>query len=305
MRPVLLDYTIRLPKYTTPITIIPFGCVHRDNPGFKEHLFQECLDEIAATPYCYGVGLGDMADFLRTHARQHLQIYTDDDESFEQIERWVKLEAKHFYQKYLKPIEKKLIGFAEGNHYYKFRDGTSDTQLLCGLTGSHYLGKPGFIRLKIHDGGSMRKVFRILLHHGDWSSGTTRMGTDVTAAENKGALGFGDFDVFIFSHTHRLWGIHTPVMTLPEKGELKLIERPRAFIRSGCFMTGYDPNCSPGYVSKRLLPPTQLGYCKLRIEFFKTYDAERYKRTLQQTGSTRHARKNSRSNIKYRFQVTY
>lgn len=298
----LLDFTISLKRSTDPITLIPFGCVHRDDPGFREPLFRQCIEEIRDTPNCYGIGMGDYANFLRTTARKHLKSYVADDNSFQELDGMVKSEAITFYKRYLEVLAKagKLIGLAEGNHYHEFQNSTTDTQFLCDLAKVPYLDKPAFIRLNVQaefpSGPRTLKSFRLLAHHGDWNAGNSRVGGDVASIETK-SLGFGDFDIFLAGHTHRLWGMHIPTLTIPLTGALKVIERPRAFIRTGCFMSGYDPKCQKSYAHKKLLPPTELGYCRLTIQFYREYDPERAERRQSRGGAA--------SNFKYKFTVRY
>lgn len=302
----LLDYTIVLDRPTDPITLIPFGCVHRDDPGFREPLFRQCIDEIAETQNCLAIGMGDYANFLRTTARKHLRSYVADDNSFQELDSMVKGEAIQFHRRYLEKIQDKLIGLAEGNHYHEFTNSTTDTQFLCDLAKVPYLDKPAFIRLTVKHRAAKElhtlKVLTILVHHGDWSAGAGRTGSDVTAAENK-SLGFGDFDIFLFGHTHRLWGMHIPTLTIPKTGELKVVERPRAFIRTGCFMTGYDPKCQKSYAHKKLLHPTELGYCRLKIQFYRAYDKQRYELAKAKYPDRKH--NGAVSNFQYKFSVTY
>ena len=302
----VLDAEVVLDNPNSPLTIIPFGCVHRDDPGFRESLWRQCVDEIASTSNCYAVGLGDYANFLRTTARTYLKAYVADDNSFRELDSMVKGEAIRFYETYLKRIKDKLLGLAEGNHYHEFQNQTTDTQLLCDLAQVPYLDKPCFMRLavKMKASGEREtktlKVFKVLIHHGDWSGGNSRIGGDVNAAENK-ALGF-DFDIYIFSHTHRLWGMHIPSLTIPTMGALKVIERPRVFIRSGCFMTGYDEKCQKSYAHKKLLPPTELGYCRLGIQFYREYERERREESKARIG----VNKASGAGLwKYKFSVKY
>ena len=299
----VLDTEVILDNPNSPLTIIPFGCVHRDDPGFREPLWRQCVDEIASTHNCYAIGLGDYANFLRTTARTYLKAYVADDNSFRELDSMVKSESIKFYTNYLKRISPKLLGLAEGNHYHEFQNQCTDTQFLCDLARVPYMDKPCFMRLtvkaKIGDTLKTMKVFKVLIHHGDWSGGNSRIGGDVTSAENK-ALGF-DFDIYIFSHTHRLWGMHIPSLTIPSNGQLKVVERPRVFIRSGCFMTGYDEKCQKSYAHKKLLPPTELGYCRLGIQFYREHDKERWAEAKKRIGEGA----SGASNWKYKFSVKY
>ena len=278
----LLDYTICLPSLTTPVTIIPFGCVHGDDPGFHEGLFEQCISEIEKTPDCYAIGLGDYWNFLRTTARKHLKSYIGDEDSWRDMDHMVRKKAEEFYGKYLKRIRHKLIGLAEGNHFYEFSSGGTDTQYLCQLAEVPYLDKPAFIRLNVEVHKRTLKVFKILVHHGDWSGGYTRIGGDVNSVEMK-ALGF-DFDIYLFSHTHRKFGLHVPSLSISTTGELRIIERPRAFVRTGCFMRGYVENCAGRYVDKKLLSPSDIGYVRLSIHFSRPYSKTRYRAQAEKLG---------------------
>jgi hypothetical protein len=298
----VLDTEVILDNPNSPLTLIPFGCVHRDDPGFREPLWRQCVDEIASTQNAYAIGLGDYANFLRTTARTYIKAYVADDNSFRELDSMVKGEAIKFYETYLKRIKDKLLGLAEGNHYHEFQNQCTDTQFLCDLAQVPYLDKPCFMRLtvKAKVGKELRtlKVFRVLIHHGDWSGGNSRSGGDINSMENKG-LGF-DFDIYLFGHTHRLAHSAPPFLTLPTTGELKVIERPRLFVRTGAFMAGYDERCQKSYAHKKLLPPTQLGYPVITIQFYRSYEAARFERNKNKGNHPC-----GLGNWKYRFSVKY
>lgn len=299
----LLDYTITLTNPKDPITLFPFGCVHADDPGFRHALFRQFINEVNDTPNALAIGLGDYSNFLRTTARKHIKSYTADDNSFNELDDMVKNRADGFYADFLGKLKKgKLVGLAEGNHYWEFQNKTTDTQYLCDLANVPYLDKPCFLRLNIQYANRTLRVLRILIHHGDWSGGWSRMGGDVNGAEMK-ALGF-DFDVYIFSHTHRLWAVQIPTLTIPSSGELKPVERPRLFIRTGCFVAGFDEKACTGngYAAKKLLNPTALGYVKAQIQFYQEYDKERYEKIKDRPGRRKGG---TTGNWKYKFVCTY
>ena len=283
----LLDLDVVLDNPYKPMYLIPFGCVHADDPGFKEPLFKRCLTDLLK-PQSWGIGCGDYRNFLRTTARKHLKSYTADDDSFRELDSLVRGRVQQDYRAYYQGVQDRILLMGEGNHFHEFREGMSDTQYLCELMGVPYGGKPCMLRLTVkYDAGKKRglytlRTFKILIHHGDWSGGNSRIGGDVNAAEMK-ALGF-DFDIYIFSHTHRLWGMHIPSLTIPSRGEMKVVERPRAFIRTGCFMTGYETCGQRSYAQKRLLHPTALGYVKLEITFKRPYNPVKYRRDVKGSG---------------------
>lgn len=250
------------------------------------------------------IGVTGNSNLLRTTARKHMKSYTADEDSWRDFDHMVRDKAKDFVKRWLMPIKHKLVGLAEGNHFFEFSQGGTDTQYMCQLLDVPYLDKPAFIRLKV--GGKERrkeddtiKTFRILIHHGDWSGGYSRSGGDINSIENK-VMGF-DFDIYIFSHTHRKLATVLPSLTIPTYGDLRVVERPRVFLRTGTFMRGYTEKCEGRYAEKKLLPPTDLGYVKLTIKFNQNYDPEVYKRA-RQTKTAKQARGAHSSRIAYKFE---
>lgn len=298
----LLDYTITLPSYTTPLRIIPVGCLHADDEGHRRKLWDQCRKEIEQ-PYTYMIGAGDYRDLLRTTARNYLHAYRADKQAMQNLDDLVRESTVDFYHEYFKGLENKIIGLGAGNHLYEYRDGTNDNQQLCRLLNVAYLDNPSFIRLTVREpGGKSLAILKILLHHGNWSGGSARAGGSVNSAEMK-ALGF-DFDIYIFSHDHRKWAMHIPSITIPKTGELEVIERPRCFIRTGCFVAGYDQKCGPGnYVQDKLMHPSDLGYVTLTVQFIREYDAERYKRRQLRNG--KRVPGGAVGNLKHKFSVTF
>lgn len=277
----ILEHTIDLPSWETEFRIIPFGCVHADTEGFSESLWLECLDEIAK-PHTYAIGAGDYLDAVRTHARVNINEYRARGEDEQTPDKWARKAYEEFYRKYLHKIRDKIIFIGKGNHLWDFSSGITSDNLLADLCGCPYGDKPTFLRLRVRVLDRTQKVFRVLVHHeGGGSGGFARHGTDVNAAETKAYM-FGAFDIVIFSHTHRKWGLKIPDLDLPDKGQLRLRERTRALIRTGCFTRSYDVKCMSHYAHKKLLPPTELGYVILKMKMNDTsQDGITYRMTLE------------------------
>src|SRR3990167_2677161 len=258
--PVLINKIIDTKTCFSRVTLIPFGCVHSDDPGFNQEEWERCLQDIRSTPDCYAIGL------------------------------------------------------AEGNHMYEFSTGGTDTQYMCERLEVPYLSKPAFVRLQFRE-RSHHKVYatlKMLVHHGDWSGGYTRAGGDVNSAEMK-ALGF-DFDIYVFSHTHRKWAMQIPNLTIPIRGALRTVERPRVFIRTGCFVRGFPDRCATAetqvresgrYASKKLLNPTAIGYVRLVTSFHRRVDRQKYDDLRKQGKTVRYADMRSYENLGHRFEVQY
>lgn len=292
-----------MPTNQQTVTIIPWGCVHSDDPGFNEELWEECVEQIVKTPLCWTVGLGDYFTFARTHYREHIRAYKDDEDSQREIDAMIRDRAREFYKKYLRRMKGKLLGLAEGNHGWRFQNGTTDTQMLCELADVPYLGYLSWHRLRfVHQSGHSLHVLKMLVHHGDWSAGGMTSGGDVNALEKR-AEGWNT-DIFLAAHTHRKHAQVVPIMDLPERGELRIVERPRVYIRCGCFMKGYVPKCMT-YVERKMLRPTALGWVTLRIQFYHGGQPEKYAKMRQMGLSMSDAKSKSHDAVRYRMRVEF
>lgn len=300
----ILEAFTDVEKQGDAVHLVPFGCIHADTDGFHEGLWKDCVKEISQ-PNTYAIGAGDYLDAVRTHARLALQGYrARGEDQWETQDNWASKAYEDFYKAYLHPIRKKILVMGAGNHLWQYADGTTSDQYLCRLIGCQYGDKPTFLRWHIRYLGRTLKTFKVLVHHeGGGGGGYARHGTDVNAAETK-AYQFGAFDIVIFSHTHRKWGLHIPDLDLPTHGALKLVERPRVLIRTGCFTRSYDVKCLTHYAHKKLLPPTELGFVKLTIQFYREYDADKYAKRLERMPPDK-ARNGAMSEVRYRFKLTY
>ncbi len=264
----ILEHTIELPSWDTEFRIIPFGCVHYDTEGFSKELWKECIKDIKK-PHTYAIGCGDYLDAVRTHARTAMNEYRARGEDDGTPDQWAKRAYVEFYEKELQQIREKILFIGKGNHLWEFTHGSTSDNLLSELCQVPYGDKPTFLRLRVRIHDRIVKTFKLLVHHeGGGGGGYSRHGTDVNAAETK-MYQFGAFDIVIFSHTHRKWGLTIPDLDLPDTGSLRLKERTRALIRTGCFTRSYDVKCLNHYAHKKLLPPTELGYVTLKIKFTK------------------------------------
>lgn len=259
----LLEHTITVPTEYTPVYVFPFACVHKDNEGHSARHWQAYLDEVQQTKYAVAFGLGDYYDWLRTHARDFLYHYRDDKDSFKRLHDYRREAAKKFADE-LEPIADKLAFLSLGNHHHEFPDGTNDVQEMCRHLNVQYGGHGGFLRLKVKcPNRGAHFTFTILYHHGEKIGGGRTIGGDINAMAHK-AEGW-EFDVGVFAHNHKKHGTHIPVVGCPKRGDLKLIEYPKAFIRAGCFMRGYVRDCVTYAEAGGLMNPTAIGHVRLDI----------------------------------------
>ena len=96
-------------------------------------------------------------------------------------------------------------------------------------------------------------------------------GGDVGALE-KSELSF-DADIYCLSHTHRRHAFKVPKLTVTARGEPRIVEHSRVFVRSGAFLKGYSADSPspdrphfPTYAEMKALRPTDLGFVKVGIK---------------------------------------
>jgi hypothetical protein len=166
----------------------------------------------------------------------------------------------------LEPIKDKIPFLSLGNHHHDYADGTNDVQELCRLLGVPYGGVGGFLRLRIclKERPTMAFiVLNILYHHGTRIGMGSTMGGDVNAMVKKAEA--WDFDALIVAHNHKKHGVHIPLVGVPKRGRMQLIERPKAYIRAGCFMRGYVKDCVTYAEEAGLMNPTAIGHVRWDI----------------------------------------
>ena len=266
----LLDYTITVPTECTPVDILPFACVHLDNEGHSVSHWRAFKARAAATKHGVVLGLGDNYDWLRSHARDWMRTFGADgsgsekQHSLKRLHDWREDKAHDFAKQELWSFRQKIALLSLGNHHHEFPDGTNDVQKMCSMLGCQYGGHGGYLRLHIQTPNrGAHLILKILYHHGERIGGGSSIGGDINAMAKK-AQGW-DFDAIIVAHNHQKHGTHIPVMHIPTKGKLELVERPRAFVRAGCFMKGYVKNCVTYAEAAGLMNPTALGGVCLRV----------------------------------------
>lgn len=264
----LHDYTITVPTETTTVSLFPFACPHVDNPGHSESHWHAFLHDWATTRHGYGIGMGDYHDWLRTHARMFLARYEDDDHSFKELDKYRHQEMAKFARNFEK-VSDRLIGIHVGNHHHAYQDGTNDSQELARLLDSTYLEHTAITRLnfKIPDRPCF-KTLTMLSLHGEGVGGGSTAGGDINAMINKGTA--WDVDIVILAHNHQKNAAQTVHLGVPTRGSLKLVERPRLFVRSGCFVKGFVKDCYT-YAEQKLMKPTAIGHVKIDIQFKKAH----------------------------------
>jgi len=260
----IIDFCVRLKKLTDRVTLMPVGCVHYDHPNCDRDLFRRFLDMAESTKNCYVIGMGDLRDLARTTYRDYLSSWKKDD-SQENLDRLVRKDMEEFAKMWYPLSRKKaVIGLLEGNHFFRFSDGTTDTQYLCQLLECKYMGKSAFIRLYVSaENTSTTRTLVILAHHG-YGSGGRYISTDVGQMERNVEPAF-EADIYLSSHTHKRFVVNIPTLGVNRRGKGKIIEKPKLLAKTGAFLRGYCTGVS-SYAEDKLLRPTDLGWVTIYVQ---------------------------------------
>jgi hypothetical protein len=255
---------------TASFSLLPAGCLHW--PIGEKDLLKQWVEELQSIPNGYGILMGDSLDVARTHYRNHIRSYRDDDNSQEAFDAYVTEETGKLAE-VLKPVAKQILGIVRGNHFWEFLDGTNSEQLLCRLLGIPYLGVMGLIRLDVNTNGNHYQSMVIYAHHTGGSAGGRTTGGDVNGLTRQEQT--WDADIYLLGHTHRRIGFKEPVLSLTRKSKNpSVIERSRVFVRTGAFLKGFGPTVvnasqrhTPSYAEEKALRPTDLGWVRIDVKW--------------------------------------
>lgn len=262
MRPI----AVRVPS---DFSLFPACCIHW--PIGDKDLLRQWVALVKKTPNGRAILLGDSLDIARTHYRNHIRSYRDDENSQDALDEYVRDEVRKLAS-VLVPIKERIWGAICGNHFWEFQDGTNSEQYLCQLLGIPYLGPLGLVRVACGEDGESIHSLTVFAHHTGGSQGGRTIGGDANALTRQ-EPGW-DADIYLLGHTHRRYGFIEPVMSLTSKGEPRIVERPRVFVRAGSFLKAFSdskPNASQRYqktyAEDRALRPTSLGWVRINVRW--------------------------------------
>ena len=260
---------VEFPYSPRNITFMPAGCIHW--PRTNKALLTEWVKAVGSNPHAFTMLVGDSFDFARGRYRKHIGTYTDDLNSPEAVDDWVRRDVRDL-AKILEPIRGKIIGVLEGNHYHRFMDGTNSEQELCRQLRLEYLGALGVVRVDFtqkNNKGRAREHLVIYGHHSGGSGGGRTHGHDMNVLARQAAV--LDADIYVLSHTHDAYGKVIPIEMINQQGKARVVLRERAFIRTGCFMSRKTPRPSlsgsyqPSYQERAAYPPRHSGWVEVKV----------------------------------------
>lgn len=240
------------------------------------------LKKIHRTQNAVVFGVGDYFDFARTAWRSHLKTYSQEDNFFDSLDKFVDESLVDPFcsliKKHCPSFAEKCIVLVEGNHTYKYgsggRQGQTSTQEICRRLDIPYGGLSAWVRMNVYNSkGSYKfgggKNLNILLNHGQ-SSGGDNIASSLGKLEKQIATGWRNADVLFSAHNHKLGHITDKQIGVTQWGEPRLIDFPILVAKVGCFKKAYMPGAkSNSYEERQFFSPHQRGWFECSAKTFR------------------------------------
>ena len=252
-------------EFDKPITLIPFGDIHRDSDMFSNTKWEQFLAYAEAKRKEGNVlflGMGDYTDGISTSERITLSDGHLHDTTKKTIADVYKGVTRTLVNE-LGFMRGRVIGLLGGNHYYDFGDGSTTDHVLANALGARWLGVSSLIRLsfsfKGKDTGASLDIFG---HHGKGSGAT--VGGQFNSIEKMAKT--AEADIYLMGHTHGKGCLpDSPRLRLVRAGNKVVVrERTPWLGRTGSFLKAYEDG-KASYNVDAGRSPCALGWIEFEI----------------------------------------
>ncbi len=257
----LIQKRIVLPSSSSILTMFGIWDIHCASKGCDIGKLKKCVTRIGDTDNSVWINGGDNGESIPKSDRRFDQDNLRP-EYAANINRLGQMEADELVDIF-NPIRDKLIGCLEGNHEdaYRKRFNMDMTWELCKRLNVPHLSSMALIRLTVTWGkdGHTSNI-DILAMHGygggrKWGGKLQKI-SDIASGIKA--------DIYMMGHLHSQAAIKEVELSLPIKGELKLLEKERLGILVPSFYRTYAEGVD-SYASKMCYSPSVLGMSKTEI----------------------------------------
>lgn len=264
----VISKTINLENYSDKIKIWLFGDIHRftkscDVERWKKFLSDSRKEHDKNTYY---LGLGDYDDFASTTEQKvikselHAQTLVDFGDIVKKRNRALAMEMSH--------MKGQILGLIDGNHGWKFEDGTTGTEDLANRLGTEFLGWLCHFTLRILTPRGQAANVHIIACHGKSGGGKTA-GLTINQVDDLKNV-FPVADIYVLGHDHQRAARPVSIL-IPasnNNGEIFIKQKRQFLCRSGSFKKAYIADTSSYEVGK-LLRPSDLGALLIEISLHR------------------------------------
>lgn len=246
------------------IYICPFNDIHYNTKECDRERFHRYIEwgvkQLKKGDLIYGIGLGDYNDYESPSERAATVSakggYGKHETTLRQLDELIE-EITLKFAKVMEPWKGHIGGLQEGHHYAcysaffrKNYRGASNTEHLCDVLGTTYMGNLGVYDLHLGDGCR----YIVVGAHG--YGGARTPGARVIKRVRMNEVVEGD--LYLMAHDNTKMAISDNVLSYTAAG--KYVARKRTYCGTGSFQKAYpDGEANGGYVEAVLLPPSDLG----------------------------------------------
>jgi hypothetical protein len=255
-------------KNNAKITLHFFGDVHRDTKNCDVDRWKWFLKNAKETmdENTYFIGMGDYHDFASTSEKKYLsrELHESTMNTFDMI---AEKNNRDFCQE-ISFMRGHLLGFIDGNHFWKFQNGKTSNEDLAERMGTINLGWLCHYTLICRGSNShtLNAALHFVLCHG--KAGGKTYGVTINQVGDLKTL-FPIADIYCMGHDHQRTA-HPCSILVPMNGNsgYKIKQKRQFLCRSGAFVKAYQ-NESDSYEIFRLYKPSDLGALKMTVSFHR------------------------------------
>lgn len=252
---------IKLKSWNDIVPIWFFGDVHRDAVACDKERWKWFLKKSEQDKEAYYMGMGDYHDLASSREQVHLNRNDLHETTMETLDEVVEKNNRDFCVE-IKQMRGRLLGLMDGNHNWRFPNGSTASEDLANRMGCEHLGWLTHFTLLFKSGGKVQSV-HIVACHG--RAGGKRIGTSINQVEDMKAI-FPIADIYIMGHNHDRGAWPIDVLYPTAGGQIK--QKRQFLCRSGSFLKAYEKGRS-NYATGMLLRPADMGALKLNIGFHR------------------------------------
>jgi hypothetical protein len=246
------------------LTLVPFGDIHRDSPGFSEDAWNKFLiraRQLARKGDVLFLGMGDYLDSYSTSERMVMYgsgLHESSTKNHAETAR-KKVEA---LAKEISFMKGRMIGFIGGNHFPILKGGISGDQHLAAMLETDYLGACAAIRITFRTNGTSRSSVDLFVHHG--KGGGTTAGGRFNAVDKLQQICIADIFLMGDNHARGCFPAGEKLRLCDTGGNLFVKSKPSWIGRTGSFLRAYVED-EPSYVVDAAMQPCNLGHIEFLI----------------------------------------